>query len=322
MNLDPSSDNNDGELMAAEGQILVTGSGGFLGGHLVSRLGEERCLTPRSKQLDLLQFSDVCDYVAEHQPSHIIHAAGFVGGIGLHQAHPGRLIADNLRMGLNVLEAAARVGGIHVTIVSTVCVYPEHAPIPTPEESLFEGYPAPATAAYGIAKRTLFEAARALAAEHGLSFSYVVPTNFYGPGDYFDAERSHVVAALVARAEDARERAATELVVWGDGSPTRDLLYVEDAARGIIMTLDEKARGQAFNLGSGRETSIRELAELICRVVGFDGELRWDTSKAGGAPRRALDSRRAERILGYRAQVPLEQGLERMVARYRSERMT
>ncbi len=254
-------------------------------------------------------------YLRERKITHVIHAAGFVGGIGLHRAHPGRVASENLAMGHNLLAAASQQRSpCHVVIVSTVCAYPEKAPIPTPEESLYEGYPSADTAAYGLAKRELHSLAQALATEFGLGYTYVIPTNLYGPEDHFDEAKSHVVPALIRRARESQMRGDDELIVWGDGSATRDLLYVEDCARGLVRSLDEPAaRGEVINLSSGVEVSIRELAESICRHVGFSGRLRWDSSKPQGAPRRALDPGKARMLLGFLPTVSTEEGLRRTV---------
>jgi GDP-L-fucose synthase len=293
--------------------ILITGGHGFLGRWIVRQLGDTPHLAPRSTELDLLDGAAVGRYVERHGVDKIVHAAGFVGGIGLHRAHPGRVAAENLVMGVNVLRAAAaRPLGCHVVIVSTVCAYPEAAPIPTPESALYDGYPAADTAAYGLAKRELHSLAAALASEFGLTYSYVIPTNLYGPGDHFEESKSHVVPALIRRAHEARRRGDESLVVWGDGTATRDLLYVEDCARGLLLALERpQARGEVINLSSGEEVSIRTLAETICRRVGFRGRLEWDASKPQGAKRRALDPSKARELLGFRLTVPLDEGLRR-----------
>ncbi len=293
--------------------ILVTGGHGFLGRCVVRQLGAAPHLAPRSVELDLLDGAAVRRFLDRHEVSKIVHAAGFVGGIGLHRRHPGRVAAENLVMGVNLLRAAAAMRSpSHVVIVSTVCAYPEAAPIPTPESALYDGYPSPDTAAYGLAKRELHSLAAALAEEFGLSYSYVIPTNLYGPEDHFDEARSHVVPALIRRAHEARRRGDAALVVWGDGTATRDLLYIDECARGLLLALERpQARGEVINLGSGEEVSIRTLAETICRVVGFEGRLEWDASKPQGAPRRALDPAKAERLLGFRREVGLEEGLRR-----------
>ena len=298
--------------------ILVTGGGGFLGRWIVRELGARPHLAPRSAELDLLDGAATDRYFAQRGITQVIHAAGFVGGIGLHREHPGRVASDNLLMGVNVLRAAARQrGGCHVVIVSTVCAYPEFAPIPTPESALYEGYPAPDTAAYGLAKRELHSLAGALSAEFGMSYSYLVPTNLFGPEDHFDEKVSHVVPALIRRAREARDAEAPSIVVWGDGTATRDQLYVQDCARGLVLAMDRpEARGEVINLGSGHEVTIRTLAETICRHVGYRGRLEWDTTKPQGAMRRALDPAKAARLLGFRIGVNVDEGLRRTVEWY------
>lgn len=300
-------------------KIWITGGRGFFGRHIAARLGPGSVVTGRA-EVDLLDREATARFVERGAFDRIVHAAGFVGGIGLNQDHPGRMVVDNLRMGLNVLEAAAARPGAHVVIVSTVCVYPEQAPIPTPESAMFDGFPAEVTSFYGIAKRTLLTVAEGLRREAGLSYTYVVPTNLYGPDDHFEDEKSHVVPALIKRVLAAREAGSSELVVWGDGTQTRDLLYVEDAARGVERALELAIPGGVYNLSSGRETTIRELAETICRLIGFSGRLVWDVSKPAGAPRRALDPSRARRELGFEASTGLADGLRRTIDWYLAKR--
>lgn len=302
------------------GNLLITGATGFFGKHLVQLAADVPHLAPTSSDLNLLRFDGMAEWFSQNQIDTIIHAAGFVGGIGLNKAHPGRMAADNLRMGLNVLEAAAKAGGIHVVVVSTICIYPEDASVPTTESQVYEGFPSEVTSFYGLAKRELLSLAEGLRREFGLSFTYIIPTNLYGPGDHFDEAKSHVVPALLRRALEAKEAGAEEIVVWGDGSQTRDLLYVEDAAKGVLLATDRKLNGEVLNLSSGRETSVKELAETICRTVGFGGRLVWDVDKPGGAPRRALDGSRAASKMGFRAETSLEEGLERTLHWYLDHR--
>lgn len=291
--------------------ILVTGGGGFLGRQVVRRLSGSQVYAPRSSELNLLGLSALESYLASHSIDTIIHCAGFVGGIGLNKNHPGRMIADNLRMGLNVLEAAAKHSKAHVVIVSTICVYPENAAIPMKESAIFDGAPAEETGFYGTAKRTLLVLAEGLSREYGLSYSYLIPTNLYGPEDYDDEDRSHVVSALLKRILEAKQKDSPEVVVWGDGTATRDLVYVEDAAKAILACMQPKARGQVYNFGSGREVSIRQLAETICEVAGYSGRIIFDPTKPSGAQRRALDSSKIREQLGVVATVDLREGLTR-----------
>lgn len=305
--------------MNEQGKVWVTGGSGFFGKHIVHRLGERAVLT-RSTEVDLLDFESTRKFIEGNDFPFIIHAAGFVGGIGLNKDHPGRMGTDNLRMGLNLLEAAAKAGNKHVVIVSTVCVYPENAPIPTPESSIYDGFPSEVTSFYGLAKRTLLSLAEGLRREFELSYTYVIPTNLYGPGDHFEEEKSHVVPALLKRALETKESGQSELVVWGDGSQTRDLLYVEDAAEAVVSALDPAFNGEVFNLSSGRETSVKELAETICRIVDFPGALVWDSTKPGGAPRRALDPAHSRAMLGFESKTTLEVGLKRTLEWYLATR--
>jgi GDP-L-fucose synthase len=302
-------------------KVLLTGAGGFFGSHIADALARAAVTTlaPRRAELDLLDAAAVERWFDAKQPTHVIHAAGFVGGIGLNKAHPGRMALENLRMGVNVL-AAASARKAHVSIVSTICVYPEKAPVPTPETAMYDGFPAPETAPYGLAKRELHSLADALSREQGGSYSYLVPTNLYGPRDHFDEHKSHVVPALIRRALEAKEAKAPEIVVWSDGSPTRDLLYVEDAARAVVASLEPRAHGHTINLGSGRERSIKEIAETIVDLVGYSGKLVWDATKPAGAPRRALDARRARDLLDFTATTELREGLAKTVAWYQEQR--
>jgi GDP-L-fucose synthase len=300
--------------------ILVTGGRGFLGRWLLASLGPRPHLAPSRSELDLLDGAAVLRFCTENRIDKIIHAAGFVGGIGLHREHPGRVAVENTLMGANLLQAAASLRRPpHVVIVSTVCAYPERAPVPTPESCLYDGYPAPDTAAYGLAKRTLHSMAQALQSEYGLSWTYAIPTNLYGPNDHFDPAKSHVVPALVRRVREARLAGAGELSVWGDGSATRDLLYVNDCARLLVQMLDDPAaRGETFNVSSGRETTIFELATTICELSGFDGRLNWDVTKPQGAARRALDPSKARRLLGFVPSTSLADGLRQTIDWYQT----
>ena len=298
-------------------KTLVTGAAGFFGSHIVKRL-DQHALTPTRAELNLLDMAAVEDYLASHRPDAIIHAAGFVGGIGLNKQHPGRMALDNLRMGLNVLEAAARLGEMHVVLISTICVYPADAPLPMAESAIYEGFPAGDTAAYGLAKRELLSVAQALREEFGLGFTYIIPTNLYGPGDHFEPSKSHVVPALIERIYNAKLANAPSIEVWGDGTATRDLLYVEDAAEAIVQIVEHGPFAQAMNIGSGRETSIRELVETLKDLMHYSGQIEWNSSRPAGASRRLLDIERAQQQFGFAPQTSLQVGLRKSIEWYES----
>ncbi len=290
--------------------LLITGASGFLGRHIVTQCIDLEPLTPSHKELDLLSLSSVRNYLKKNNVSKIIHAAGFVGGIGLHKNHPGKVAIENLRMGANVIEAAAYQGDIRVVNISTVCIYPADAQIPICETSAHLGYPANDTAYYGITKKTLHVLACAMADEFGLSHVTVVPTNLYGPGDHYDEEKSHVVPALIKRAYEAKLSLEPSMVVWGDGSQIRDLLYAPDCAKWIRRALESEINNRMINFGSGIGTSIKNLIENIKLVVGYEGDILWDISKPAGAPKRLLDTSLAKNLLGFGSLTKLEQGLE------------
>lgn len=296
-------------------KILLTGSSGFLGRHVAVALGPD-CLAPARGELDLLDDEATRSYLDRHRPRVMVHAAGFVGGIGLNRAHPLRIACENLRMGLNLLEAAAHVGRVHVVIISTVCVYSENARVPTSENEIWSGYLAPETAPYGLAKRELLSLAQALGDEYGLPFSYLIPTNLYGPGDHFEPEKSHVVPALIQRFREAVRQGVRVVEAWGDGTATRDLLFVEDAARAITTVVRLGPFPEPINLASSQELSMRELAETIADAAGYRGAIHWDPSKPSGAPRHALDGTRAEDRFGFRPQASLTEGLRRTIDWY------
>jgi GDP-L-fucose synthase len=298
-------------------EILVTGAAGFFGGHIARRLGS-RAVAPGKRDLDLLNPSKVDAFLATHRPKAVVHAAGFVGGIGLNKQHPGRMALDNLKMGLNLLEAAAKLGDIHVILISTICVYPASAPIPMMESGIYDGYPATDTAPYGLAKRELLSLAQALHAEFGLKFSYIIPTNLYGPEDHFDASKSHVVPALIERIHNAKASRVPSIEVWGDGTATRDLLYVEDAAEAICSILMKGPFPEPINVGSGKETSIRELVETIRDLMQYEGDIEWNTSRPAGASRRLLDVTRARQQFDFAPKVSLRDGLQKSIEWYQS----
>jgi GDP-L-fucose synthase len=302
-------------------RVLVTGGGGFLGSRLVERLrseGEEPFVA-RRQDYDLTVPGDVERAFAEAKPELVFHLAAEVGGIGANRANPGRYWYANTAMGTNVLEQSRLSGVSKLVLLGTICSYPKFAPTPFKEDDLWEGYPEETNAPYGVAKKALLVGAQAYREQYGLNAIYLLPVNLYGPGDNFDLESSHVIPALVRKMIEAQERGESDVVLWGDGSPTREFLYVEDCADGIVLASQHYDGADPVNLGTGDEISIRGLAELVAELTGFEGEIVWDTSKPNGQPRRRLDVSRAEQLFGFRARTPLREGIERTVAWYRAE---
>jgi GDP-L-fucose synthase len=299
-------------------RTLITGGGGFLGTHLLERLRAEGLdpFVARRRDYDLTQADAAERLWRDVQPELAFHLAAEVGGIGANRATPGRFWYANLLMGVHVLEAARRAGTEKLVLVGTVCAYPKHAPVPFREETFWDGYPEETNAPYGVAKKTLLVGAQSYRDQYGLNTVYLVPVNLYGPGDNFDLESSHVIPALIRKMGEAAERNEPSVILWGDGSPTREFLYVEDCAEGLWRAAERYDGAEPVNLGSGEEISIRDLAQLVADLVGFAGEITWDVSKPNGQPRRRLDVTRAEQLFGFRAVTPLRQGLERTIAWY------
>jgi GDP-L-fucose synthase len=299
-------------------RVLVTGGAGFLGSHLVARLREGGLdpVVPRRREFDLTDRQATARLFAEARPELVFHLAAEVGGIGANRANPGRFWYANLAMGLNVLEESRALGVGKLVVVGTTCAYPKHAPIPFSEDDLWNGYPEETNAPYGVAKRALLVGAQAYREQYGLNTVYLVPVNLYGPGDNFDVETSHVIPALIRKMVEAREHGGEQVVLWGDGSPTREFLYVEDCAEALRLAAECYDGVEPVNLGSGEEISIRELATLVAELTGFEGPIAWDASKPNGQPRRRLDVSRAERLFGFRASTSLREGLERTVTSY------
>lgn len=294
-------------------RILVTGGGGFLGGHLLEELarrGARSLVAPRSSEVDLTDASATLALFQRERPDLVFHLAARVGGIGANQRHPGSFFHANMAMGLNVLESARRVGVQKAIVVGTICSYPAHAPMPLREDSLWDGYPEPTNAPYGVAKRALLVMAQAYRQEYGCNFVVVLPVNLYGPRDNFDLETSHVIPAMIRKFLHARQAGLDEVVLWGDGSPTREFLYVTDAARGLALAAERYDRAEPINLGSGAEISIRELALKIAHKTAFGGRIVWDPTRPNGQVRRVLDVRRAREQLGFDASVGLDDGLD------------
>lgn len=304
-------------------KITITGGSGFFGSHVVQALRrrgvrDDQLRIPRRATDDLRDW-DNCRRVVERQDI-VIHMAASVGGIGINREKPGEFFYDNLLMGVQMMEAARQAHVGKFVGVGTICSYPKFTPLPFREESLWDGYPEETNAPYGLAKKMLLVQGQAYRQQYGFPSIHLLPVNLYGPGDNFDPRSSHVIPALIKRCIDAAEAGAPLIEVWGDGSPTREFLYVEDAADGVALATELYEGDDPVNLGSGMEISIRDLTELIARLTGFAGDIVWDASKPNGQPRRSLDTRRAERLFGFRATTPFEEGLRRMIAWYREQR--
>jgi GDP-L-fucose synthase len=297
-------------------RVLVTGGGGFVGSHLVERLEERSAevFVARRRDYDLTRWDDAERMFADARPELVFHLAAEVGGIGANRANPGRYWYANLMMGAHVVELARLHDVGKLVTVGTVCVYPKHAPLPFREEDLWDGYPEETNAAYGTAKRALLVGGQAYRDQYGLNAIYLMPAGLYGPRDNFDLETSHVVPALIRKMLERPD----EVVLWGDGTPTRELLYVDDCVEALLLAADRYNGSEPVNIGTGEEISIRDLAALVAELTGFEGDIVWDTTKPNGYPRRKLDTSRARELLGFEAHVPLREGLERTVAWYRS----
>lgn len=304
-------------------RVVLTGGAGFLGSFVANklrRLGAGEIFVPRSSRYDLRDLEAVRRLLSDARPHVVIHLAALVGGIGANREHPAEFFHDNLMMGVPLLHESWVADVEKFVALGTICCYPKFTPVPFREESLWDGYPEETNAPYGMAKKMLLVQSQAYRQQYGFNSIFLMPVNLYGPGDNFDPASSHVIPALIKKCVDAREAGADRIEVWGDGSPTREFLYVEDAAEGILMAAERYNKSDPVNLGSAFEISIRELAELIMRLTGFEGRIVWDTTKPNGQPRRKLDTGRAEREFGFRARTSFEVGLRRTVDWYMSGR--
>ncbi len=304
-------------------RVTVTGGAGFLGSFVVAELQKRGAIdifVPRSKDYDLVKHADVVRLVEDARPDVIIHLAAHVGGIGANRLHPAEFFYDNLMMGVQLMHEAWKRGVEKFVAIGTVCAYPKFTPVPFKEDDLWNGYPEETNAPYGLAKKMLLVQAQAYRQQYGFNAIYLLPVNLYGPRDNFDLETSHVIPALIRKMIEAQERGEKHVVLWGDGSPTREFLYVEDAAEGIVQAAEKYNGPEPVNLGSGQEISIKDLAETIADLTDFQGEIVWDTTKPNGQPRRALDVSRAKKYFGWEAKTSFPEGLRRTVAWFREHR--
>jgi GDP-L-fucose synthase len=309
--------------MVLTGQrVVVTGGAGFLGRHVSDhfRARGVEVFVPRKSDYDLVQRSAACRLIKDTQPALVVHLAARVGGIGANRENPGSYFYENLMMGVQLLEECRLQRVPKVLTVGTICSYPKLTPVPFREDDLWIGYPEETNAPYGLAKKMLLVQSQAYRQQYGCNFVHVLPVNLYGPGDNFDPASSHVIPALIKKVQDAIDAGAGHIEVWGTGAASREFLYVEDAARGIGMAAEGYDGAEPVNLGAGFEIQVRDLVKLICRLMGYKGEIRFDPSKPDGQPRRSLDTSRAERLFGFRAAVGFEDGLRRTIEWYRQQR--
>ncbi len=314
----------DKGLDLSKKRICVTGGAGFLGTHLINRLkksGAKDIFIPTYPEYDLVKSEDIARMYEEARPDVVIHLAAHVGGIGANREKPAEFFYDNLMMGVQLMHQGWQCGVEKFVAIGTICAYPKYTPIPFREEDIWNGYPEETNAPYGLAKKMLLVQSQAYREQYGWNSLFLVPVNLYGPGDNFNPASSHVIPALIKKCVEARDAGEKEIVAWGDGSPTREFIYVEDAAEGIVLATERYNSSDPVNIGSSFEISIKDLTELIARLTGFEGEIRWDTTKPNGQPRRKLNVSRARERFGFEAKVPFEEGLKRTIAWYEENRI-
>lgn len=302
-----------------EKRVVVTGGAGFLGSNVVKKLrqrGCERIFVPRSKDYDLREKEAIIRLYEDSRPDILIHLAAVVGGIGANQKYPGRFFYDNAIMGIQLIEQARQVGIEKFVCVGTICAYPQYTPVPFKEEDLWSGYPEETNASYGLAKKMLLVQLQAYRQQYGVNGIYLLPVNLYGPGDNFDPEYSHVIPAIIKKFVDAKRRGDKKITAWGTGNATREFLYGDDAAEGIVLATERYNKPAPVNLGVGEEIKIKDLVYLIKDLVGFEGEVEWDSSKPDGQPRRRLDTSRAKREFSFEAKMDFREGLRQTIKRY------
>ena len=303
----------------ADKTVLVTGGGGFLGQHVVAKLNAAGCtkvVASSKSEYDLREREQIVRLLKNAKPDLVIHLAASVGGIGANQSHPAEFFYDNAVMGIELIEQARRLNVRKFVCLGTICAYPKFAPLPFREEDLWNGYPEETNAPYGLAKKMLLVQSQAYRQEYGFNCIYLLPVNLYGPKDNFDPQTSHVIPALIRKMLDAKTRGERTVTCWGTGTASREFLYVDDAAEAILLAAERYDKPEPVNVGSGHEISIRELAALVCKLTGFDGELVWDRTQPDGQPRRRLDVARAEREFGFLAKTSLADGLRQTIEWY------
>ena len=301
-------------------RVLITGGNGFLGTHLVDKLKSTnaKVITPSHQDYDLVQLDDIRRMYDDHPADVVIHLAAKVGGIGANRKHPGSFFYDNLMMGTQLMHEAYLRNISKFVALGTVCAYPKHTPVPFKESELWNGYPEETNAPYGLAKKMMLVQSQGYREEYGFNSIFLLPVNLYGPGDNFDPSTSHVIPALIKKCVDAVQNKDSEIIVWGDGSASREFLYVDDAAEGILLATENYNSSEPVNIGSSFEITIKDLVDIIAKQTGFDGDIRWDTTKPNGQPRRKLDVSRAKKEFGFVSQTGFEEGLKKTISWYKN----